>query len=117
MTTQEIANRLVELCRQGQNEKVYQELFAKNAVAVEPAHTPAPKTEGLDALLQKSKQFSEMVKEVHGGGVSDPLVAGNFFSVTMSIDATYQDGNRMNMEEVCVYEVNDGKIVKEQFFF
>ena len=27
------------------------------------------------------------------------------------------DFERMNLEEICVYEVEDGKIVSEQFFF
>lgn len=117
MTTKEIAHRLVELCRQGKNAEAYQELFAPNAVAIEPAHTPQPRAEGLDALLQKGKQFQGMIKEVHSSYISDPLVAGNFFTLTMGLDVTFQDGNRINMDEVAVYEVKDGKVVKEQFFF
>ncbi len=117
MTTQDIANRLVELCRQGQHTQAYQELFSENAVAIEPAHSQAPETSGLSALLEKYEQFGAAIDTVHGGFVSDPLVANNFFSVTMGMDLTMKDGNRMNMEEVCVYEVQDGKIVKEQFFF
>ena len=54
MTTQEIANRLVALCRTGQNAQAYKELFAENAIAVEPAYTQAPNTEGLPALIAKS---------------------------------------------------------------
>ncbi len=118
MTTQEIANRLVDLCRQGKNAEAYRELFAKHAVAVEPEHAQGPsRTEGLDALLEKGKQFQGIVKEVHSSHISDPQVAGNYFSLTMLLDASFQDGNRMNMEEVCVYQVKDGKIVEERFFY
>lgn len=117
MTTQEVANRLVEICRAGQNPQAYDELFAENAVSIEPAHTQQPNAEGLDALREKTKHFMGSVKEFHDSYVGDPIVAGNFFSCTMGMDITMQDGNRMKMDEVCVYEVKDGKIVKEQFFF
>jgi len=118
MTTAEVAHRLVDLCRQGKNAEAYRKLFAKNAVAVEPEHAPGPsRTEGVDALLEKGKEFQGMLKEVHSSYINEPQVAGNFFSLTMGLDATFQDGTRMNMDEVCVYEVKDGKIVKEEFFF
>jgi hypothetical protein len=35
----------------------------------------------------------------------------------MSIDATYKERGRMAMDEICVYQVRDGKIVHEQFFY
>lgn len=117
MTTQEVANRLVAMCRKGENAKVYDELFAKNAVAVEPAHTQQPDAEGIDALKQKTAYFQRTVKEMHDSNVSDPIVAGNFFACTMGLDMTNQDDERIKMDEVCVYEVKDGEIVKEQFFY
>jgi len=117
MTTQEVANRLVELCRKGQNAEAYQELFADHAVAIEPAGAPAERTEGLAAILEKGKQFEESLEELHGSYISDPLVAENFFSVAMGMDVTMKGMGRINMNEVAVYEVNNGKIVREQFFF
>ncbi|MBK7409236.1 MAG: nuclear transport factor 2 family protein [Saprospirales bacterium] len=117
MTTQEIANRLVELCRTGDYEAVYQELFHPDVLSVEPAHSPMPEARGLDALREKGRQFNEGVQEMHGGYTSDALVAGNHITLTMGMDVTMKDGNRTKMDEVCVYEVKDGKIVKEQFFF
>jgi ketosteroid isomerase-like protein len=118
MTTPEIAGRLVELCSTNQNRKAYEELFAQDAVAVDSlAHTQGRTTEGLTNLLANHDQFESGIEAVHGGHVSQPLVAGNFFTVEMSLDATMKDGNRMHMEEVVVYEVKDGKIVKEQFFY
>ena len=54
---------------------------------------------------------------MHGGFSSDPVVGGNFFSVAMGMDATMKGMGRIKMDEIAVYEVTDGKIVKEQFFF
>lgn len=116
MQIQEIANRLVELCRSGQHDKAYIELFSQDAVAIE-AQGEVKETKGLDALIAKAAGFQEMIEEYHGGSVSDPVIAGNFFSLSMSLDVTYKGQGRSNMEEICLYEVKDGKIVKEQFFY
>jgi hypothetical protein len=35
----------------------------------------------------------------------------------MGMDVTMKGMGRMKMDEVAVYEVKNGKIVKEQFFF
>lgn len=118
MTTAEIANRLVEHCKKGDFEGAQKELFADDAVSIEPYATPAfeKETHGLDAILEKGKKWSEMVQEMHGGEVSEPLLADNSFAMTMSMDVTMKDGKRMNMKELCIYHVKDGKIVSEQFF-
>ncbi len=118
MTTQEIANRLVELCRQGQYEAAQTELYADNAISIESPGNPGPeRVESLEAIIQKGKQFQEMTEEFYGGSVSDPVVADNFFSCAMMIDSKMKGMPRMKMEEICLYEVKDGKIVREQFFY
>jgi ketosteroid isomerase-like protein len=57
-----------------------------------------------------------MVKELHSITVSEPLIATNSFACTMKMDVTMEDGKKMDMKELCVYEVKDGKIISEQFF-
>ncbi len=116
-STQEIANRLVELCRTWKNKEAYKELFAENAVAIEMDYPNIPSTEGKAALLAKNDEFGEKLVEFHGSEVSDPIVAGPYFSVRMTLDATYKEDGRMNVEEICLYKVEDGKIVSEQFFY
>jgi len=119
MTPQQTANKLVELCRTGQYAEATNTLYADNIVSVEPEHAPGEsRIEGLQAKQQKDEYFSQMIAEYHGTEVSDPLVAGNHISLKMKLDATFKDGRRMAMEEVCVYRVNDeGKIDYEEFFF
>jgi hypothetical protein len=120
MTTQEVANRFNELAQSGQWDKVQAELYAENAVSIEPAHAAAMgmgNAEGMDAIKKKGEAFNQMVEEMHGGYSSAPVVGGNFFSVAMGMDCTMKGAGRMKMDEICVYEVKDGKIVKEQFFF
>jgi hypothetical protein len=117
MTTKETAERLVALCRQGQFETAHKELFATDAISIEPYATPAfPKeTKGLNALLEKGDTFTAMIEQVHSVSVSDPLVAGNAFACAMQLDVTIKGHGQMNLAELCIYEVKDGKIISEQF--
>jgi len=118
MTTNQIAERLVELCRQGQFETAQKELFANDAVSIEPYATPAfeKETKGLDAILEKGEKWNSMVEEMHSLTVSDPLVASNSFACTMRMDVTMKEGGHMDMTELCVYNVKEDKIVSEEFF-
>jgi len=118
MSTQQVATRLAELCRQGQFEAAQKELFAKDAISIEPeAGTDFPKeTKGLSAIIEKGHKWSSMVEQVHGCTASTPLVAGNAIAMTLAMDVTMKGRGRAKMEEVCVYEVKDGKITSEQFF-
>lgn len=117
MTTQDVANRLVELCREGKNDQAIDELYAETIVSHEPPGSPVPHAEGIEVVRQKKSDFNNMVDTWHDSNISDPLVADNFFSVTMTMDITMKGAPRMIMEEVCVYGVKDGKIVLEHFYF
>ena len=118
MTTQEIANRLVELCRTGDWQKAFEELYSPEAVSIEMPGGPWPeRSEGMEAIGAKGQQFESMVEEMHGVEVSDPIVAGDHFACTMTMDITMKGMPRSKNAEVCVYTVEDGKIVSEQFFY
>lgn len=117
MTTQEVANKLVSYCRKGQYAEAVQELYAPNIISVEPDGTPVKICEGLEAVIAKGQQFQDMTEEVHGSEISDPIVADNFFACTMKMDVTFKGAPRTSMEEVCLYKVEEGKIVREEFFF
>ena len=118
MITEQVAKRLAELCREGKYEQVQDELYSKDAVSVEMEGSQGlGNAQGLDAIREKGKQFNAMVEAVHGGSVGEPIVVGNWFAVTMTMDATMKGRGRVNMQEICVYQVKDGKIVREQFFY
>ena len=118
MTTKEIAQRLKKLCEAGEFEKAQKELFSKDAISIEPEASQvfAKETHGLDGILEKGEKWMSMVAETHALEVSSPVVAGNSFAVTMRMDVTMKDKQRMDMTELCVYHVKDGKIISEQFF-
>jgi len=118
MTTQEIANRLVALCRNGDFDAAQKELFAEDASSIEPHSTPdfEKETKGLKAMQEKSKKWNAMVEKVNEMKMSEPLVAANSFAVTMQMNVTMKERGNMDMNELCVYTVKDGKITSEQFF-
>ncbi|HRH61566.1 MAG TPA: nuclear transport factor 2 family protein [Chitinophagaceae bacterium] len=118
MTTQEVANRMAELFKENKWMEAQDELYAENAVSIEPPHSQGLQTvEGLAAIKKKGEDFGNMVEEMHSGWVSELLVGGNYITCAMGMDVTMKGMGRMNMNEVCVYEVKDGKVVKEQFFY
>ena len=120
MTIEQVAARLVELCREGKYEQAQDELYARDAVSIEMAGLPEGAlgdAHGLEAIREKGRRWAENIVEVHGGSVSDPVIADGWFSLAMGIDATSRDRGRIAMREICVYQVRDGKIVREQFFY
>jgi hypothetical protein len=118
MTTQEIANRLVEYCRKGEFEAAQKELYAQDAISIEPHSTPdfEKETRGLKSILEKGKKFEAMVENSHGTEISEPVIAGNSFAFSLHMDVTMKGQGRMDMTELCVYKVKDGKIASEEFF-
>ena len=95
-----------------------QELYADNAVSTEPPGSPGFQTvTGKDKIIEKGHQFQSTIEAVHNAVVSDPIVAGDFFSVAILFDVTLKGMGRVNMDEICVYKVKDGKVVSEQFFY
>jgi hypothetical protein len=118
MTIQQIADQLVKICRKGDWGKAQQELYSPDAISIEPEATPAfdKETKGLPAIIEKGKKFDSMVETMHSLAVSDPVVATNYFACTMFMDITMKGQGRMQMTELCVYKVKDGKIIEEQFF-
>ena len=86
MTTQEIANRLVDMCRHGKIEEAKEELFAPDIISIEPREGLLPKeTRGMDAIRKKAALFISMVDSFYGDTISDPIVAGDYFSLILDI--------------------------------
>ena len=118
MTTQEVANRFNELAQSGQWDKIQEELYSEDAESIEPPNSPGLQSvKGLNAIKEKGRKFNEAVEEMHGGYSKEPVIAGNHFAVAMGMDSTMKGMGRVNMEEIAVYEVKDGKITKEQFIY
>lgn len=118
MNTQEVANKWAQMCRAGKNLECVNELYAENVVSKEMPGIPNIEiVTGKNRVWKKTKAWLHNVKEFHSGELSDPIVAGNHFTSKLTYDVTYVDRGRQKVEEVCVFEVKDGKITHEQFFY
>jgi len=118
MSTKNVADRFYELALQNQWDKVYDELYSHDAWSIEPDNSNGlPTVQGMDKIREKGKMWHEMIEEVHGSYTNAPSVAGNYFTCIMGMEATMKGQGRIKMDEVALYEVKNGKIVKEQFFF
>ena len=116
MTTQEVANRLVELCRASKMEEAIQELYSPAIVSLEPKGAKNPMVTGFEGMKIKGEAWREMVTNVNDVRISDPIVAENFFTIGMYMNVDMSNGMKgVQMDELCVYEVRDGKIVTEEF--
>ena len=118
MTTKKIAIQLVEMCRAGKVEEAKEELFAEDVISIEPAEgLLAKETKGMDAIRKKAELFISHVENFYGTTISEPVVAGNYFSISWDTDIKMKGGERKTDSELCVYKVKDGKIISEQFFY
>ncbi len=109
-----IAGRLKSLCSEFKFVEAYSELFADYAVSIDPFYEDKPLT-GLENLIQREKQFL-VFSEIHTTRISEPTIAGNYFTVNMLLDFTIKKKERKLIEELAVYKVDNGKIVSQQFF-
>lgn len=118
MTTKEVAKRLVELCKKGDFETAQSELFSDDIVSIEPDSTPDfdKETKGKKAVKEKGEKWASMVEKMHNTEVSEPVIANNSFACTMRMHVTMKEKGEMDMTELCVYKVKDGKITEEEFF-
>ncbi|MCA9351882.1 nuclear transport factor 2 family protein [Patescibacteria group bacterium] len=118
MTTQEIANQLVDMFNAGEMEKPYEELYSQDIISVEhEGNDDMSRCEGMAQVMKKGEWWHENF-EVHSASMSQPVVADDYFSVSITMDTTHKpSGNREEMTELAVYKVANGKIVYEEFFY
>lgn len=119
MTTKDVADKLVQLCREGKFHEATKTLYSSDIVSVEAIAPPggSRETKGIDAVLAKGKWWEDN-HEVHSSIVEGPLVAGSHFAVTFKLEVTFKpEKKRFSLEEIGVYQVADGKIVSEEFFY
>ena len=118
MNTMDIANKLVDLCRRGKDDEA-KALYADSAVSVEAMAMPGAQQEakGLAAIKAKGDWWRDN-HEIHSASVTGPWPHGDRFVVGFQYDVTNKpSGQRMKMDEVGLFTVENGKIVREEFFY
>ena len=115
-TTQDLANDLVALCKQGDFSTPGEKYWADDVLSVEAMGDMA-EVRGKDAARGKGEWWAN-AHEVNGVEVEGPYINGDQFVVRFKMDVTVKEsGQRVSMDEMAVYTVRDGQIAEERFFY
>ena len=117
MSTQEVAEKVVELVRQQAWYKALDTLYDKDIVSVEASASEGESAEkrGIDQVRGKIDWWLNAM-EVHSFTAKGPFVAHDRFVVQYDADVTEKNSKkRFQLSEVGVYTVKNGKIVREEF--
>lgn len=123
---QKVATTLVENCRQDKDEANLDELYADHAVSVEAFAMPGDERikEGLDAIRAKHEWWRANMEVLESGLTPEQMAEGPFyngddrFSVIFRLKAKDKNsGQVMDMVETATYTVDNGKVVREEFFY
>jgi hypothetical protein len=117
MSTQEVAEKVVELVRQQAWYKALDTLYDKDVVSVEASASEGGSAEkrGIDQVRGKIDWWLNAM-EVHSFKAKAPFVAHDRFVVQYDADVTEKNSKkRFQLSEVGVYTVKNDKIVREEF--
>ena len=120
MSVRTVADRFMELCKQGKNFEVMRTMYAPEMVSIEG---DGKETIGRQAVIHKSEAWRQN-NTIRGGTLRGPFFCGDpgagsgRFAVYGTIDVTRNaTGERVMLEEAALYTVSDGKLTREEFFY
>ena len=123
MSLQTVAKQFVELCNQGKNFDVMEQMYAPDIVSVEAS---GEQVSGKRPVIDKSRRW-QANNTVNGETVRGPFFddaagasdrSAGQFAVHFTFDVTPKaTGKRTTLEEVGVYTVKDNQITREQFYY
>lgn len=114
MTTREIADRLVALCKAGEHVRAIQELYAPNVQQIENGGAPLS---GRDAVLKACRGWLDS-RVLHATDVLGVHVGTDSFVVELRYDVTpHATKERHQWSEAGVYRVANGAIVDVRFYY
>jgi hypothetical protein len=118
----EVGHKLVKFCRNGLNLDAISSLYGPDIVSVEAignAEMPA-EIRGVDQVVAKNKWWYEN-NEIHEASAEGPFPNGDRFAVIFHYETTpkagARKGQRSKFDEVALYTVKNGRIVREEFFY
>ena len=118
-STATVAAELVELCRARKNLEAIERLYSPTIHSVEPTGDEQMPAElhGVDAVRAKNEWWFDN-HEIHRAEVNGPFIGDGQFAVQYSYEITFRPtGRRTDGTEMALYTVEDGRIVREQFFY
>ena len=116
MSTADIAKQFTEALKASKFDDA-EKLWSDDIVSLEAMDGPMKEMRGRAAVHSKGEWWTTN-HEIHKFETAGPYVNGDQFALHFSMDVTQKEsGNRMQMNEVGLYTVRDGKIVEERFLY
>ena len=119
-TALEIGTRFVELAKAGKESEILDQLYDQNIVSIEGQGSEAmpARMEGMEAIRGKHQWWFDN-HEIHASSAVGPFVGhrDDQFAVQFSMDVTPKGGQRMQMTEVGLFTIKNGKVVQEEFLY
>ena len=120
-TFSEIAHGCIALWNAGKHPEAYRRYYADHALKVEPTALGdyGNELKGLENLIRHEEMIQGGIATVNSVCVAEgPFIGASGFSVVIKSDFTMNDsGIRFIFREVGVFTVEDGKIVREEYFY
>lgn len=117
MTNAEAIKAFAELLKSGQHHEAAAQFNAPDIVSIEAMEGPMARIEGAAAVKAKSEWWYG-AHEVHSASAEGPFPNGDQFAMVFDLDVTQKEtGRRMQMREIGLYTMRDGKIVEEKFLY
>jgi hypothetical protein len=92
-------------------------LFDEDVIGQEPEEAQSRSVNGLESVLLKESNFLKNIETWKNFEVSEPIISKDFFSIRMFTEVVLVNDREVSIDKIIVYEVSNGKIAKEQFFY
>jgi ketosteroid isomerase-like protein len=116
MSVRDTAEAFTAMLKAGDHEGAAKTYNAADIVSREAMDGPMARLEGA-AAVQKKSEWWYANHTVHSVTTEGPYINGDQFAVRFDMDVTAKDtGKRMQMQEIALYTVRNGKIAEERFY-
>jgi ketosteroid isomerase-like protein len=114
MSTSENVKALIALVEQGKFLEAIEQFYAPDATMQENL---GPLRVGLPVLLENERQVLARTPGIRLERVGSVVVDGDTAAINWVFLLTYAEGRTMRLDEVACQEWQDGKIVRERFYY
>lgn len=114
MPTKQRVTDLIQYATQGRIIEAMTEFYTPNCTMQENSNPP---TVGLEANIEREKQFVDNVAEWHSAGVHSFIVDGDRAAIHWHMDFTAKNGARIVSDQIAWQRWEGDKIAEERFFY
>lgn len=116
MKYKDLATEMYQMVNSGQAMEAFEKFYHEDSTMIE---STGDVRNGKDASREFELEYLKSIKEFHGGGVLN--ITSDEENGTTMVEAwtevTFQDGNRMKLEEIARQKWQGEQIIEERFYY